>query len=172
MKRHACGFKDQKLIGQHKGIKILNISIVEPLNEVERISLPQYETVSVWCLSQEEVAASIVNYYQALFSSSNPIQAGSTIGSIPNVISDDMNTQLSTDYMAWRVGVAIKQMAPLKALSLDGIFPLFYQNYWQLVGNDVTQSILNFFKYCNTSISSKLDTCDPYPKSKKPQTYL
>ena len=30
------------------GIKILNISIVEPLNEVERISLPRYEIVMVF----------------------------------------------------------------------------------------------------------------------------
>ena len=35
-------------------------------------------------------------------------------------------------------------MAPLKALGLDGMPPLYYQNYWQLFGNDVTQSILNF----------------------------
>ena len=66
----------------------------------------------------------------------------------------------------------IKQMAPLKAPSLDGMPPLFYQNYWQLVGNDVTQSILNFFKYCNTSISFELYICGPYPKSKRPRTYL
>ena len=40
IKRHACGFQDQKLIRLHMGIKILIISIVKLLNEVERISLP------------------------------------------------------------------------------------------------------------------------------------
>ena len=48
IKKHVCGFKDQKLIGLHKGIKILNISIVEPFKEVERISLPRYKTVMVF----------------------------------------------------------------------------------------------------------------------------
>ena len=58
------------------------------------------------------MAASIVDYYQALFSSSNPVQVGSTIDSIPSIISDDMNIQLSADCMAWEVGATIKQMAP------------------------------------------------------------
>ena len=84
------------------------------------------------------MATSIVDYYQALFSSSNLVQAGSTIDSILSIISDDTNAQLSTDCMAWEVGVAIKQMAPLKAPGLDIMPPLFYQNYWLLVGNDVT----------------------------------
>ena len=60
------------------------------------------------------MAASTVGYYQALFSSSNLVQAGRTIDSIPSIISDDMNAQVSADYMAWEVGATIKQMAPLK----------------------------------------------------------
>lgn len=55
-----------------------------------------------------------------------------------------MNAQLLADYMVWEVGATIKQMASLKAPSLNGMPHPFYQNYWQLVGNDVTQSILNF----------------------------
>lgn len=76
------------------------------------------------------MAASIVDYYQGLFSSSNPVQAGTTIDSIPSIISDDMNTQSSIDYIAWEVKATIKQMSPLKAPSLDGMPHLFYQNYW------------------------------------------
>lgn len=40
--------------------------------------------------------------------------------------------------MAWEVETPIKQMAPLKVLGPDGVPPIFYQNYWQLIGNDVT----------------------------------
>ena len=35
-------------------------------------------------------------------------------------------------------------MAPLKAPSSDGMRPLFYQHYWDTIGNDVTQSVLHF----------------------------
>ena len=39
-------------------------------------------------------------------------------------------------------------MTPLKAPGLDGMPPLFYQNYWNLVGCDVTKTILS---YLNTA---------------------
>ena len=46
-------------------------------------------------------------------------------------------------------------MALLKALGLDGMPHLFYQNYWQLVNNDVTQSILKFLN--TTTLPSHLN---------------
>ena len=38
----------------------------------------------------------------------------------------------------------IKQMAPLKAPGPNGMPHLFYQHYWNLVGDGVCQSILTF----------------------------
>ena len=35
-------------------------------------------------------------------------------------------------------------MAPLKAPEPDGMPPLFYQHYWNLVGDDICQSVLTF----------------------------
>ena len=35
-------------------------------------------------------------------------------------------------------------MAVLKASSPNGMPPLFYQNFWNLTGNDVTKTILKF----------------------------
>ena len=66
-----------------------------------------------------------------------------------------MNAQLSIEFKAWKVQQAIKQMAPLKALGLDGMSHLFYQHYWNLVGDDVCQSILNFLN--NASLPEHLN---------------
>ena len=55
-----------------------------------------------------------------------------------------MNTQLNADFMKWEIRLALSQMAPLKAPSPDGMPPLFYQNYWDLIGNDITQVVLLF----------------------------
>ena len=55
-----------------------------------------------------------------------------------------MNDQLSTQFLAWEVQKAINQTAPLKAPSLDGMPPIFFQNYWNLIRNFITQSILQF----------------------------
>ena len=46
--------------------------------------------------------------------------------------------------MEWEVQTELKQMAPLKAPGLDGMPPIYYQNYWNLVGEDVTNTILSY----------------------------
>ena len=60
------------------------------------------------------------------------------------VVTDEMNAILSQDFMEWEAEAAIKQMAPLKAPDLDGMPYLFYQNYWSLVGDDVSKTILSY----------------------------
>ena len=45
------------------------------------------------------------------------------------VVTDDMNAQLSQDFMEWEVEATLKHRAPLKAPGPDGMPPLFYQNY-------------------------------------------
>ena len=39
--------------------------------------------------------------------------------------------------------IAIKRMAPLKALGPDGMPPVFYQSFWQNVGPEVSDAILS-----------------------------
>ena len=63
---------------------------------------------------------------------------------ILEVVTTEMNASLTSEFTALEVEVALKQMAPLKAPGPDGMPPLFYQSYWPLLGNDVTQSVLHF----------------------------
>ena len=63
---------------------------------------------------------------------------------IPHVVTPDMNVELDREFTIEEVEVAIKQMAPLKSLGPDGMTHLFYQNYWSLIGSDVTHSILHY----------------------------
>ena len=55
-----------------------------------------------------------------------------------------MNEQLSQEFQAREVQQAIKQMAPLKALAPNCMPPLFFQHYWNLIGDDVIDSVLTF----------------------------
>lgn len=63
---------------------------------------------------------------------------------MPNIVNDEMNSQISQEFMEQEVQVALKQMTPLKAPDPDAMPPLFYQNYWELVGCDVTKTVLSF----------------------------
>jgi len=55
-----------------------------------------------------------------------------------------MNNRLSADFKAWEIHEAVKQMAPLKAPGPDRMLPIFFQNFWPLVGDEVIASILIF----------------------------
>ena len=94
-----------------------------------------------WRVEPSEIAAHLINYYQELFTSSNPISHGAALEYIPRVITNYMNAALATPFQVEEVKEALKQMAPLKAPGPDGIPPLFYQHFWGLVDNDVTNSV-------------------------------
>ena len=99
------------------------------------------DSSGAWINQPEGIVEAFTTFYQQLFKSSNPSLG---LNSMVKVVTNDMNAKLSQDFMEWEVEVALKQMASLKALSLDGMPPLFYQNYWSFVGNNVTKTILSY----------------------------
>ena len=85
-----------------------------------------------------------MDYYIDLFTISRSEHLEEVVDVIPKVVTAEMNADLIGDFTAMEVEVTLKQMAPLKAPGPDGMPPLFYQNYWILLGNDVTQSVLHY----------------------------
>ena len=63
---------------------------------------------------------------------------------VPQLITDEMNSYLSRDFLECEVSAALNQMAPMKAPGPDGMPPLFYQHFWGLVDKDVSSSILSW----------------------------
>ena len=61
---------------------------------------------------------------------------------IPQLVTDEINEQLTGEFMDWEIQEALKQMASLKAPRLDGMPPLFYQHFWGLTNQEVTSTIL------------------------------
>ena len=82
----------------------------------------------------------------------------------------EMNTSLTAEFTTSEVELALKQMAPLKAPSPDGMPPLFYQSYWPLLGNDVTQSILHFLNSGSLPPALGHSFVTLIPKVKNPET--
>ena len=97
-----------------------------------------------WRSSNAEVAEILIDYFQELYTLANQTPCDAATVSIEKIISSDLNNQLEREFTVWEVQKAIKEMAPLKAPSSDGMRPLFYQHYWDIIGNDVTQSVLHF----------------------------
>uniref|UniRef100_A0A2N9F204 Reverse transcriptase domain-containing protein n=1 Tax=Fagus sylvatica TaxID=28930 RepID=A0A2N9F204_FAGSY len=58
------------------------------------------------------------------------------------VVTEEMNADLNRAFSPGEVVAALKQMAPLKAPGPDGLPPLFFQKYWHLIGDEVTEAVL------------------------------
>ena len=62
---------------------------------------------------------------------------------VQRVVTEEMNSKLTAIYTMEKVELAIKEMAPLKALGLDGMPSLFYQTYWTDVGMDISHAVIS-----------------------------
>ena len=92
---------------------------------------------------EEGISSILVDYYQQLFTSSNPSMVEEVVAHIPCTITDELNAELLAGFTREEVVVALKQMEPLKAPRPDGLPPLFFQRYWHVVGDDVTEAMLS-----------------------------
>lgn len=74
--------------------------------------------------------------------STAPTEIEEVVQSTARVVDDEMNQMLVADFTRIEVEVALKQMAPLKEPSPDGMPSIFYQHYWQNIGDEVTEAII------------------------------
>jgi hypothetical protein len=91
----------------------------------------------VWWRGDEHVERVLINYFDNLFSSSNPSNIEETCEVVKGKLSEDHKTWCEMAYTREDVTEAINQMHPLKTPGLDGIPALFFQKYWHFVGRDV-----------------------------------
>ena len=85
----------------------------------------------------------ITDFYTCLFTSLNPQDLDRVLEGVDAVVTESMRTNLERPFTSEEVGVAIKEMALLKAPCSDGMPPLFYQTYWTDIGMDVSQAFLS-----------------------------
>ena len=99
-----------------------------------------------WQSRDEVVAKTIVEYYKDLFTTSQPGNFGEIFSDVDRVVTTEMNQHLEAEFTAAEVEHALNRMGPLKAPGPDGMAPIFYQKYWDIVGHDLTVSILSCLK--------------------------
>ena len=96
-----------------------------------------------WHDSVDGIVEVAVNYFKNLYSTSHLTHILEVLETIPNKITEDMNQRLIQEFTREEVEIALNQMHPTKAPGPDGMSTTFFQNYWGIVGNDVTCMVLN-----------------------------
>lgn len=103
------------------------------------------DSCGVWTEDQKEIDASFVQYFQSMFTSSNPLGIDLAIADLEAKVSDQMNDRLCAMVTAEEVKEAVFQIGAWKAPGPDGMSAMFYHSYWHIVGPQVTEAVLNFF---------------------------
>ena len=85
------------------------------------------------------------------------------------MVTREMNSKLIAMHTAEEMELAIKEMAPLKALGPNGMPPLIYQTYWTDVGMDISQVVLSCLNSGSLLKSINHTFITLIPKVKKPR---
>ena len=79
-----------------------------------------------------------------------------------------MNDALCADFTKEEVVVALRSMEPLKAPGPDRLLPIFFQQFWLTIGDEVVEVVLNFLNSGNSPPSINHTYITLIPKVKSP----
>ena len=122
-----------------------------------------------WTTNPTQISASILNFYQQLFTSSNPSGFEAVLDIIPQRVTAEMNDLLIAEFTSEEIEIALKQMTPLKSPDPDGMPLLFYQSYWSLLGDDIVQATLEYLNLGSLPPSLGHSFITLIPKVKSPK---
>ena len=92
---------------------------------------------------EEEIATVFTDYYQELFKTSHLSDFDPVLQGVHPQVTQSMNTKLFQQFTAIKVRQALHQMTAFKARGPDGMLLLLYQNYWFVIGDDITKALLS-----------------------------
>ena len=95
-----------------------------------------------WQENKESIDRIILDYFDSIYKSNQPTRFDASLNSITTRVTPDMNEALIAEFKAEEVWEALQQMHPTKAPGPDGMSPLFFKHYWDIVGPEVVNCVL------------------------------
>ena len=117
----------------------------------------------------EEVAEVASDYFMNIFKAGTCDRMEECLNAVHQRLTTDMLEVLSRSYSREEVRAALFQMGPTKAFGPDGMNALFYQKFWHIVGNGVTDAVLDFLHTGNMVPNINYTHIVLIPKVKKPK---
>lgn len=94
-------------------------------------------SMNQWVYSEEAIEVVASEYFQQLFTTTNPSTIEETLRYITVSVSDDMNQRLLRIPSDEEIKDATLAINPEKAPGPDDMTSLFYQRFWNTIGRDV-----------------------------------
>ena len=110
-----------------------------------------------------------MEYFEEIFTSSQPNVSAELIDAVPTRATYRMNSRLLQEFQDFEVEQALKQMHPMKASGPDGMPPLFYQHFWPTVKSIIIQTVLDFLNHSVTPPKFHETHIFLIPKIKNPE---
>lgn len=119
---------------------------------------------------QDDIVLAITDYYNGLFRSQNPSidNIEKVVNHVIPSINQDMNSILEKPFTKEELQKALFYLNPSKAPGLDGFTALFYQDAWDQIGNDVSESLLKILNGDETFTNRNPTIISLIPKIKNP----
>lgn len=106
-----------------------------------------------WAETEESIEMVATEYFQQLFTTSNPTNIEESLLYVTAFINKEMNQQLLRIPSDEEIKEATFAINPEKAPGPDGMTSLFYHRLWNKIGNDVYTMVQTFFA------TGELDEC-------------
>ncbi|KAM1310088.1 hypothetical protein ACFX15_006490 [Malus domestica] len=123
----------------------------------------------VWCTTSGDIEQVVVKYFTSMFTSSGESLCDAILDLVPRRVTNDMNCELCSDYFDVEIEEAIFQMDPHTAPGPDGLSYLFFQKFWDVVGNDVIAAVKSFLTSGCILKQLNYSTVSLIPKVPKPK---
>ena len=110
------------------------------------------------CNTAETIEGAFVRFYEDLFTTASTENVEICTAAIDSKVTTLMNNNLLAEFTNEEVKNALDQMTPTKAPGPNGFNAGFYQQHWDIVGPEVCEAALYFFK--NACMDGSINSTD------------
>ena len=100
------------------------------------------DEVNKWHDRVQDVEKLFLHYFHDIFTTSNPSNMDIIFQSMSSKVTTEMNGMLDKEFTRLEIKNVFDQMNPNKAPSLNGMIVYFYQKFWDIPRNDISNVVI------------------------------